>query len=67
MRTWSIVGTPREELVSLYGGGSPMLSDVAVIDKLCHQRHLVATKSSGVIKVTLDVVTREFQFNDISS
>ena len=24
VRTWSIVGTPREELVAMYGGGSPM-------------------------------------------
>eukprot|EP00400_MALV-I_sp_L67-5_P000985 gene985-1103_t len=67
VRTWSVVGSPREELVSLYGGGSPMLSDVAVVDKLCHQRHLVATKSSGYVNVSIDVITREFGFHDISS
>ncbi|CEM16014.1 unnamed protein product [Vitrella brassicaformis CCMP3155] len=67
VNTWTPLGTFAEELYAHYVGGRPQLTQLEVIDKHAKDRSRLYAASSGTVRISLDVIVRNFEHHGLSS
>ncbi len=64
--TWTPLGSFADEVAAAFVGNRPQLTDLDLIDRQAKERHRIATSASGNIRLSLDVVVRNFNAHGLS-